>query len=193
MNPSSSNHMCLKENLICAVIWVSLLILPAFPVLAGDTTDGAGGKRVDTGEKIRITADKLVSDSEAMWAEFIGNVEAVQGNDVINADSLKIFYKSGSKKNKTEAPGGESIKEIVATGNVKIHFDNKLAVTHRAVYTMENRVLVLSGEDSRITSGRDSISGEKITLYRADGRIVVEGGTKHSVEAVLFPGKKGIE
>jgi lipopolysaccharide export system protein LptA len=185
--------MYLKTISLWTVMLFLQTLLSPVAVFADDKMNNTGEKRGDTNEKIRITAERMVSDSEAMWAEFIGNVEVVQGNDIIKADSLKIFYQSGSEKDKDETPGRESIKEIVATGNVTIHFDDKLAVSHRAVYTAENRVLVLSGGDSKVTSGRDSISGEKITLYRADGRIVVEGGSKKPVEAVLFPGEKGIK
>ena len=162
-------------------------------VIADDKGDPTDFQPVNSEEKIRITANKLISDSEAKWAEFIGNVKVVQGNNRITADSVKIFYEGGlDKKNKT-ASGGESIKELVAKGNVKIHFDNRVAVTHLAVYTTEKRVLVLSGDGSRITSGDNSISGEKITFHRDDGRVVVEGGSEKQVEAVLFPGEKGIQ
>jgi lipopolysaccharide export system protein LptA len=52
-------------------------------------------------------------------------------------------------------------------------------------------VLVLSGNNSKIISENDSISGEKITFYRTDGRINVESGNKKRVEAVFYSGQKG--
>ncbi len=143
-------------------------------------------------EKIHITADKLISDNEAKYTEFIGNVRAVQGDTVITADKLKIFYKRGMDNKKNPPAGDESIKKIVANGNVQIKFDNRVAVTQQAVYITETRVLVLSGADSKIISGNDSISGEKITLYRTDGRIKVESGKEKRVEAVFYSGEKGI-
>ena len=160
---------------------------------AGDAT-GDGGSRADSSnEKIRITAERLISDSEARFAEFTGNVKATQGDTVITADQLKIFYKSGPKGETDGSPGEGSIDKIVADGNVKIHFENRVAVARHAVYTTETRVLVLSGAGSKVTSGTDYISGEKITYRRIDGKIVVEGSSDKQVEAVIHPGEKGID
>jgi lipopolysaccharide export system protein LptA len=125
--------------------------------------------------KIHITADKLISDNEVDYAEFIGNVRATQEDTVITADRLKIFVKK-NPDNKSPGVGTESIHKIIASGNVKINFDNRVAVTPQAVYNTKTGVLVLSGDNSRILSGKDSISGEKITLYRTTGRITVESG-----------------
>lgn len=143
-------------------------------------------------EKIHITADKLISDHEAKYTEFIGNVRAAQRDTVITADKLKIFFKRDMDNKKNPLAGDESIIKIVANGNVQIKFDNRVAVTQQAVYITETRVLVLSGADSKIISGNNSISGEKITVYRTDGRIQVESGKGERVEAVLYPGEKGI-
>lgn len=143
-------------------------------------------------EKIHITADKLISDHEAKYAEFIGNVVATQRDTVITADKLKIFLKRDMDNKKNPLASDESIKKIVANGNVQIKFDNRVAVTQQAVYITETRVLVLSGADSKVISGNNSISGEKITIYRTDGRIQVEGDEVERVEAVFYPGEKGI-
>ena len=143
--------------------------------------------------KIYITADKLISDNKAGYAEFIGNVRANQEETVITADRLKIFYKKHRADKNKPVIGQESIHQIVANGNVKIKFDNRVAESQQAVYNTETNVLVLSGVDSKIISGNDIITGEKITFYRTDGRIAVEGGHKERVEAVFFAGEKGLK
>ena len=193
MKRSDFDYRCRKIFFFWAVIFFLQAAFLTFSVSAGDKRDNLSHEGSRTDETIRITSEKLISNSQDKWAEFIGNVKAVQGNNIITADSLKIFYKGGKNAGTNAPPGGESIKEIVATGNVKIHFDNRVAVTQRAVYTTEDRILVLSGKSSKISSGKDSISGEKITLYRAEDRIVVEGGSEKQVEAVLFSGEKGIK
>jgi len=139
---------------------------------------------------IHITADRLISDKNAGYAEFIGNVKAVQEDTVITADRLKIFLKKNLDNKGPVSVNEESIHEIVASGNVKIKFDNRLAVTEQAVYNTDTMVLVLTGDNSKIVSENDSISGEKITLYRTDGRINVESGSKKRVEAVFYSGEQ---
>jgi len=147
----------------------------------------------DVGKKIHITSDSLVTGNDAKYAEFIGNVEATQGPDVITAARLKIFFKKTPQSNDNLIADQESIDKIVANGNVTMHFDNKVAVAEQAVYITETRVLVLSGPNSKIVSGSDSVAGEKITIYRANGRINVESGGEKRVNAVFFSDGKGLD
>ena len=154
-----------------------------------DKTTGHG----ENDEKIHITADKLVSDSETSSFEFIGNVKATQGDSVVTGDSLKIFYKKDSDTNGNPISSEQSIQKIIVNGHVVITFDNRIALAEQAVYTTETKILVLTGPNAKITSGKDTISGETITLYRADERIKVERGKEKRVEAVFHTGKQGIK
>lgn len=140
---------------------------------------------------IHVTSDKLISYNKAGYAEFIGNVTATQKDTVITADRLKVIFKKDIANKGPLSVDEESIHELIAKGNVKIKFDNRVAVTQQAVYNTDTMVLVLTGDGSRITSGKDSISGEKITFYRADGRVNVESGNKKRVEAVFYSGQQG--
>ncbi len=174
------------------------LIALSITMLSGPATVGADESKRQAepaadDQKIHITADMLTSDNDRRYAEFSGNVTARQGKTVITADSLKIFYRQSSGQQNSTGVNEASIEKIVATGRVQIAFDDKTAVTQQAVYTVDTRVLVLSGANSKIMSGKDSISGEKITFYRTDGRIKVERGSRKQVEAVVFSGSKGIQ
>ena len=152
--------------------------------VTGDTAEKIQKPEKDESvKKIHITADRLIAEGNSNNAEFIGNVRAVQETTVITSNKLKIFYKKDSSGIENNSKGEESIKEIIATGNVKILFDDKTAETEQAVYTAETRILVLNGPNSKITSGKNTISGSKITFFRDDGRINVEGGGKNRVEA----------
>lgn len=177
--------------------WTVIFLLAASmaisPALAEDISGNSDTTGSKSNEKIHITADKLISDNTSGYAEFIGDVRASQGENVITADRLKIFYKKHLPDKNKPVIDQESIHQIVATGNVKIKFDNRVAESRQAVYNTETSVLVLSGADSKIISGNDTISGEKITFYRTDGRIAVEGGQKERVEAVFFGGEKGLK
>lgn len=170
----------------CALFF--LLLAGMLLSLAYADEQPSNPKTTGTGKNmpIHITADRLISDKNAGYAEFIGNVKAVQEETVITADRLKIFLKKNLDNKDPLSVNEESIHEIVARGNVKIKFDNRLAVTEQAVYNTDTMVLVLTGDNSKIVSENDSISGEKITFYRTDGRINVESGNKKRVEAVFY-------
>ncbi len=163
----------------------------AFFAFADDKSSKTGKDKEN--KKIHITSDSLIVDSEAKYAEFIGNVRAIQEKTVITADRLKIYYKSGLDNKENLTTVEESIKKIVASGNVTIEFDDKVAVAEQAVYIMETGVLVLTGANSTITSGNNFISGEKITLHRADDRITVEGSDKKRVEAMFYSREKDVK
>lgn len=143
-------------------------------------------------DKIHIQADRLISDSEARYAEFTGNVRATQGTTVITADRLKISFKKNSTNVAKSDSEADSVDTITASGNVKILFDNRTAEAEQAVYQTDTRVIVLTGAESRISSGRDYIIGSKITYDRASGRIDVLGSSAKPVEALFYSGEKAL-
>lgn len=170
------------------VLTVTLIVIAGFMARSAF----ADGKDLKENKGVYITADKLIADSEAKCAEFIGNVRAVQEDTVITADRLKIFYKKIEDNNKNLTSDEGSIEKIISSGNVKINFDDKVAVAEHAVYTSATGILVLTGPHSKVTSGTNFVSGEKITLYRAEDRMTVESGNKKRVEAVFYSKEKGI-
>jgi lipopolysaccharide export system protein LptA len=141
-------------------------------------------------KKIRITADRLVGSYDRNYAEFTGSVEAVYENFIIKSDSLKIYYKRDpGKKEKTKA-SKESIDKIIANGNVKIWADGKVATTQQAVYTTETMVLVLTGDNSTVTSNKNYVSGSKITINRSNNTVKVESNANNRVKALFYTTKE---
>ena len=181
--------------LLFFVLAFTVLAVPVVPLsgYADEKLKDTTVRNISENRKIHITADKLISDNDADYAEFIGNVRATQEDTVITADRLKIFVRKNPDNKGASGAGTESINKIIASGNVKINFDNRVAVTPQAVYNTKTGILVLSGDNSRIISGNDSISGEKITLYRTTGRITVESSEEKRVEAVFYSGEKGLK
>lgn len=143
---------------------------------------------------IRVTADRMLADNNDRFAEFAGNVRAVQGTTVITADTLRIYLGRASEA-KTERPAetADGIQRLVASGRVTILFDGKTATCDQAEYLTETRVLVLTGTQSTVVSADNTVSGSKITLYRADGRVTVEGGATRRVEAQFYSDQKGLD
>ena len=67
-----------------------------------------------------------------------------------------------------------------------------MAHTEHAEYIADQRIVILTGPNSKIVSGNNSISGQKITLYRDDGRIHVAGTTEEPVEAFFYSDENGL-
>jgi len=169
---------------------LAIIVAPCCPGLAEDQTTKT--PEVDGDKMIRVSADRLVTDTESQNAEFIGNVLATRDNMTIRCDSLKIFYTDASAQDAQSKPGEGSIRRIVADGNVEINFDNQTATTQRADWSPQDQTIVLSGPGSKIVSGKNSITGSKITLHQENNRIQVEGGSDGRVEAQFFSSEQGL-
>ena len=141
-------------------------------------------------EEIRIIADKLFAEVDAGVIEFVGNVKATQAETVVTADRLKIIYNPDATKDQANSLKSVSIEKIIASGHVKINYDNIIAETDEAEYTMKTKVLVLKGAQSKMTQEGHSITGTKFTLHRADGKITVESSEKKRVRPCFIHRKK---
>ena len=179
---------------ICAVrrLWLFALLF-SFCIVSlnigygQESTDAANG--ASESSPVRITSDRVDSDQEGRWVNFTGNVQATQDDGTIWADSLKVYYQPADEK--SEAAG--TIKKMVAEGRVKIVFDedSKTATAQKAVYTADDKVLVLTGGKPKVQSGENFVQGNRITLFQKEGRTVVESGEEDRVEATFYTQEEG--
>jgi lipopolysaccharide transport protein LptA len=176
-----------------------LVALSAVAILAGATVAAAETKTAKSDETaedqpILITADQLISDNEEKFAEFIGNVKATQADFVITSDKLRIYYRGElldtEEKENANKDNEEMLKKIIATGNVKINSTQYIAESDLVEYDTDAMTITLTGENSKVISGKNSLTGSKIILYRKDGRVKVFGSQKKRVEATFYSGGK---
>jgi lipopolysaccharide export system protein LptA len=171
------------------VAW-AILFFGSAGVLAADSAKELG---TDTTEKIHVSADRLVAKSKANMAEFIGNVHVTQGDTSMRADRIRIYTVKKAQDSGADRPGSESIDRIVASGNVRVNLDDSTAVADEAEYQAQKRIIILSGPNTTVTRGGNSISGSKITLYRDDGRINVDSSGGQRVKAVFVTEERLME
>lgn len=171
----------------CFAGMLALMVLCLMPFSA-DAQEVVAEKTSHEAENpIHITADSLITDPQGKTAEFIGHVLAIQGDTTITSNRLMVYYTEGLQSLSTSGTG--AIVRIVAQGMVKIVTKDQIAHTEHAEYITDKRIVILTGSNSRIVNGNDSISGHKITLYREDGRIHVAGTEKEPVEAIFYSDK----
>ncbi|MCP4691446.1 MAG: hypothetical protein GY859_25605 [Desulfobacterales bacterium] len=192
---SSSDKKGDRKGPAAPVGWTAALILLIFliasPALAEDSPPAP-----EQGEGIIITSDNLeaeIAEDKSRWTEFIGNVKAVQGEATIEADRLKFYLADSKEKSAESSADAGAIEKMVARGNVRIRFEEMRAETEKAVYTVKDKILVLSGARSTIQNGPNRLTGSTITFYRTDGRINVQGNESDRVKAIFFPTNSGLE
>ncbi len=177
-------------------IWIIAIIVGigfiATPLAA---QEGPLGSPLNSNEKIKITSDTLEANTKERSFLFKGRVKVVQGETVIDSDELFIRYRSDEDASQSQPPtGNNKIERIEARGNVVILFDGRTAKSDKAVYLGDEEILQLIGDNSTVIDGPNKITGSKITLYRSEDRIKVEGSPdnpKKRVTATIFPDGEG--
>lgn len=157
-------------------------------LLAAATASAAGLLAPDSRgskEPIEITADRLVTNNTEKWADFLGAVKAVQGKFTMTADALRVFYTGDLMNPPKDQPMRSSVEKFVAKGRVHIVTDQYTTDSQQAEYVQATDILTLTGPNSRVVSGGNTITGPKIVLQRAEGKAVVEGVGSERVKAVF--------
>ena len=168
---------------IAFIITAALIASAAF---AADKPKAKPSNAKSENTPIVITAEKLESDNKAKFAEFIGNVKAIQADFVITSEKLRIYYKGELLNTEKKGNDEEVLKKIVATGNVKVTTDQYVANTEELEYDTAAMTIILTGENSTVANGKNSITGSKIIIYQKDGRVKVLGSKKKRIKAEFF-------
>jgi lipopolysaccharide export system protein LptA len=145
------------------------------PPFLGKTAEaGSGG----SAQPLRITSQQLEADHKNSVIIFSGNVVAKQGNMTIYTDEARVYYEKKEQ--------GNEIREIVATGNVKIQEADRLATGQKAVFTNSEQKIVLTGQP-KVWQGKDMVSGDKIIVFLEEDKSFVESGPDRRVEVIFYP------
>jgi lipopolysaccharide export system protein LptA len=181
-------------------IWLLLLNLVPFGMTSlGESADAAlpkGG--VDQAVSTTITAKKMTVKNQDSQAVFEGTVILTRGALVVYSDHMVVTFRAqdpapidnqkghevvkGAKEGGTmPAVSNRSINKIEATGRVKIEKDSGSATCEKAIYYHDGDKIVLTGDPVAWDKGT-RVSGKQITMFLAEDRSVVEGGSHVRIE-----------
>jgi lipopolysaccharide export system protein LptA len=168
-------------------------MLLSFGVCAGQGPEEK--MAIPSDEEIQIVADKLVTNQTEKFAEFMGDVRTRQGNFVITSEYLRIYYRDKPQhRAKLQQTGNQGlVKRVVASGNVQVLFEEYTIETQRVEYDLDTQIVVLIGENSTMTRGKNVLTGSKIIVNRRSGQIQVESSRQQRVKAVFYPEEKVAE
>ena len=168
--------------------WLRTISLLAVVVLLTSAVRAADKPQADPteNEPIQIVADELISYNDEKYAEFVGNVKVTQGEFTITAEKLIIHYEGELLENDKKSGDQEILKKIIATGNVIIDSEDYHAEADRAEYDRAAKTVVLSGQNAKVVSGKNSITGSKITLNQKSGQVKVESSGTKRIKAEFF-------
>jgi lipopolysaccharide export system protein LptA len=111
------------------------------------------------------------------------------------ADRLLIYYRENSQYQKDTIFDQGSIDKLEAQGNVKIQFGdgNATASAEAVEYIAASDELTLSGRNSKVVRGANTICGSKLIFYRSAGRIRADGDGTEQIKVVFLTQKKLFE
>ena len=98
-----------------------------------------------------------------------GNARAIKGDTTVYGDTLVAHYRKAES-------GSTEIWRIEANGNVRITSPTDTAYGDRAVYTIDNAVLVMTGKALRLTTPRQTITARDSLEYWEQKDLAVARG-----------------
>ena len=145
----------------------------AMPVPRPDGATSADGRSAP----VTVDADQLENIQKEGLVVFSGNVVASQNSSTQWADRMEVYLDDK----------GDRIVRTVSTGNVRILTrDCRSGTAKRAEYYDAEQRVVLIG-NARVWRDENVVTGERITIYLAEDRSLVEGGQQERVKAVFYP------
>lgn len=147
---------------------------------------------------IQIESDHMLSNQKENSVFFSGKVEAEQGDVIIHADEMTVYYTSSNAtmgdKTGTGTETSRKIQRLWAVGNVEITKEEWVATGDTAEYFEDERKVVLIG-NTKVWQDNNLVTGDKFIMYLDEGKSIVERSTQKNerVKAFFYPDSKSQE
>lgn len=146
--------------------WLVALALVSGLCSPGHVASG-GKEQAGRNEPVEVTADRMVSETQADQIVFSGNVEARRGELFVKADRLEVTQERQSKR----------VSHMVASGNVSITKGEQTATADRATFLEGEQKIVLTG-NPHAREGTTEVWGEEMVFFLAEGKMIVTSGAQ---------------
>ncbi len=126
---------------------------------------------------VRITSARLNYVDAERRIVLGGGVTAKGSDATLTAEQMTVFLLSRSQSPEAAGPGAPGqVERIVAEGKVVITQPTRHATGDRLVYTAaEDKFVLTGGSPSIFDAERGKITGDSLTFFRHDDRVLVEG------------------
>jgi lipopolysaccharide export system protein LptA len=133
---------------------------------------------------VDVTSDRLSYVDVERRAVFSDNVVVRAQDATITSAIVQVILLP--KKGQTENQSASQLERIEAQGDIKIEQGSRKAAGNKLVYTAAEEKMVLTGTAEKIPSifdaERGQISGDSLTFFTHDGRVLVGGGETSKTE-----------
>ncbi len=162
--------------------------------LGAKETDTKKKIKLDKDQPIQIVSDRLDAYNEKKLVVFSGHAVATQGDKIIKADRLFLYYKKDPQKDPRvpEKAGAQDtgsagdLEKIEAKGNVTITQGERIVTGNDAIFYQDTQQIIMIG-NAVMREGRNVIHGDRIVVFLDEDRGVVESVEKSRVRATIYP------
>jgi lipopolysaccharide export system protein LptA len=152
---------------------------PGEPVSTALVTTDSSGKTTP----VAITSDRLTYNDSERKAHFEGNVVA-KGEDAVLTSNTADAYLKAADESPASNHGQSGVQagrldRLIGYGHVVIVQPTRRAKGDHVVYTADDDKYVLTGNSPSIFDAeRGTVTGDSLTFYKRDDRVLVEGEAK---------------
>ena len=145
-------------------------------------------------DPIAIEADALEVFDKEQRAVYSGNVVVTQGETVMKAQKMVIFYaKPANSAASQPAPGtpdgDTTVRRVEADGNVVILDKEQVATGDHGVYENATDIMTLTGNVA-LSKGQNVTKGTKLVYNLGTGVANVDAGASGRVSSTFVPSEK---
>ncbi|MGD1152769.1 MAG: LptA/OstA family protein [Syntrophales bacterium] len=184
----------MRSRIIISVIMVFFTV----SFLGAKETDTKKKIKLDKDQPIQIVSDRLDAYNEKKLVVFSGHAVATQGDKIIKADRLFLYYKKDPQKDPQKDPrvpekagtqdtgSAGDLEKIEAKGNVTITQGERIVTGNDAIFYQDTQQIIMLG-NAVMREGRNVIHGDRIVVFLDEDRGVVESVEKSRVRATIYP------
>jgi lipopolysaccharide export system protein LptA len=179
----------IKRMIAVMTVGLGLTAALALPALAQETKSKPSGLSKNSKEPINIEADGLeVFDKEGK-AVYTGNVIVTQGETVMKAKKMLIFYVRSEESQAAPADGdaGAAIKRVEAEGDVIILEKDQIATGEKGIYEATTDMMTMTGNVA-LSKGQNVTKGQKLVYNLGTGVATVDAGGTGRVSSSFVSG-----
>ncbi len=189
-------------------MWIFITLISAFGLGLAEHVHSSESREAkaafSSNTSTTITAQKMTVRNQDSKAVFEGAVVLIKGSLVVHSDRMVVSFRpadtegkeksngdrsggrgtaegSGRKREAIPAMSNRAVSMIEAIGRVRIEKDDGQATCQKAVYYQDEEKIVLTGDPVAWQKGT-RVSGKRITMFLAEDRSVVEGGSRVTIE-----------
>ena len=180
----------MKIRIVAVAVALCSLSLAAW---AEDATPKPSGLSKNSKEPIAIEADALEVFDKEQRAIYSGNVIVTQGDTVMKAKKMVIFYDKPPETAGAAAPtapdADTSIRRVEAEGNVVIIDKDQIATGDNGVYENATDMVTLTGNVA-LSKGQNVTKGSKLVYNLGTGVANVDAGATGRVTSSFISSDK---